>query len=81
MHNSKAHLFLPMVKNNPKGKLDKVKEDGTVKLFAVNYNVLGPYSERKIEQLKLISKIRKINGLMINSSDFRWNIKKEYENA
>ena len=58
-----------------KGKLDVVKEEDVVRLFSENCNDLGPYSEGKTEQLKLMSKIRKIVGLMISLSDVRWNVK------
>ena len=52
-----------------KGKVDDVKEELVVRLFSTNCNSFGPHSEGKIEQLKVMSKIRKIDGLMIYSSD------------
>ena len=53
-----------------------MKEEGVVLLFSVTCNGLGRHSVLKIEQIKQMSKIRKIDGLMISSSDFRWKIMK-----
>ena len=58
-----------------KSKLDDAKEEGVSRLFSFNCNDLGLHSEEKIEQLKLTKKIRKIDGLMISSSDVRCNTK------
>ena len=40
-------------------------------LFSVNYNGLGPYAVGEIDQIMDSSKLRKIDGLMISSSDVR----------
>ena len=58
-----------------KGKIEEVKDEGVVRLFSVNCNGLGPQSSGKIEQIKKESKMRKIDGVMISSSDVRWNVK------
>ena len=57
-----------------KVKLDDVNEEGFVRLFSVNFNDLGPHSAGKIEQLKQMSKIRRIDGSKISSCDVRWNV-------
>ena len=58
-----------------KGKIDEVKDEGVVRLFSVNCNGLGPQSSCKLEQIKKESNVRKIDGVMISSSDARWNMK------
>ena len=58
-----------------KGKVDDVKEEGVVRLFLANCNGFGPHSEGKIEQLKVMSKIIKVDRLMVSSSDIRCNAK------
>ena len=54
-----------------------MKEEGAVRLFSVNCNGFGPHSEGKIEQLKVVGKIRNIDGLMITLSGVRCNVKNE----
>ena len=49
-----------------KGKIDDVKEEGVVRFFSVNCNGLGPHLAGKIKQLKQMSKLRKLDGLMIS---------------
>ena len=74
IHN-KTRIRKRVEKINGKGKLDDVNEEVVVRLFSVNCNGFGPHSEGKIEKLKLMSKIRKIDGLMIRSSDVRCNVR------
>ena len=60
-----------------KGKVEDVKEEGVVRLLSVNFNGFGICSAGKIEQLKVMSKLRNTDGLMISSSDIRWNVKNQ----
>ena len=55
-----------------KGQVDEDKEDGVVRLFSANCNGLGPHAVSKIDQIMESSERRKIDGLMISSSDVRW---------
>ena len=60
-----------------KGKLEDYKVEGVVRLFSENWNGNGLHSEGKTDQIKVMSKLRNINVLMISSSDVRWNDKNE----
>ena len=60
-----------------KGKVEEDKEEGVVRFFSINFNGFGPWPESKIEQMKVMSKLRNTDLLMISSSDVRWNVKNE----
>ena len=55
-----------------KGLVEEAKRDGVLRLFLVNCDGLGPCALGKIDQMIDSRKRRKINGLMISSSDVRW---------
>ena len=55
-----------------KGLVEEEKREGVVRLFSVNCNGLGPHALGKLDQIIDASTRRKIDGLLINSSDVRW---------
>ena len=59
-----------------KGKVEYEKELGVVRLFSENCNGFKLCLESKIDQIKM-STVRNTDGLMISSSDARWNSKNE----
>ena len=58
-----------------KGKLEKVKDEGVVRFFPANWNGIGLQLSGKLKQIKKESKMRKIDDVIIISSDARWNAK------
>ena len=48
------------------------KGEGVMRLFLVNCNGLGPHTLDKLDQIVDASKSRKIDGLLISSSDVKW---------
>ena len=55
-----------------KGVVESEKGEGVVRIFSVKCNGLGPHAKGKLDQIIDASKNRKIDGLLISSSDVRW---------
>ena len=64
-------------RENKKVKVEDEKEIRLVRLFSANYNGFGSCSESKINQIKEMSMVRNMDGLVISSSDVRWKAKNE----
>ena len=61
-----------------KGRVDKEKRQGTERLFVVNCDGFGPdkgTQSLKVHQLSDETEKKKLDGILISSSDIRWNIR------